>query len=150
MVDFIDSGGEHFTINVLDARNIIHRVWQKVSKEIILNCFTHGGFLEIEDHFDPDDDLSLADEENSAGRRSSRPIFLIVKMQFVHIDDQVVTVEYLDDDAIVVAMSSAVDTGDDEEKENKDEESVGMELIPTPTTSEALRHIDSDRHFLPS
>ncbi|CAH1971956.1 unnamed protein product [Acanthoscelides obtectus] len=38
----------------------------------------------------------------------------------------------------------------DEEKENKDEESVGMELIPTPTTSEALRHIDSVRHFLQS
>ncbi|CAH1972044.1 unnamed protein product [Acanthoscelides obtectus] len=60
--------------------------------------------------------------------------------EFIHIDDQIVTVEYLDDDAVVAAMCSAVDTDDDEEKENKDEESVGMELIPTPTTSGVLRH----------
>ncbi|CAH2009388.1 unnamed protein product [Acanthoscelides obtectus] len=70
--------------------------------------------------------------------------------EFVHIVDQVVTVEYLDDDAIVADISSAVDTDDGEEMENKNEEPVGMELIPTPTTSEALRHIDNVRHFLQS
>ncbi|CAH1985243.1 unnamed protein product [Acanthoscelides obtectus] len=53
--------------------------------------------------------------------------------EFVQIDDQVMTVEYLDNDAIAAAISSAVDTDDDEEKKNKDEESVGMELISTPT-----------------
>ncbi|CAH1963058.1 unnamed protein product [Acanthoscelides obtectus] len=133
MVDFIDSGGEKFTINLLDAINIIHMAWQKVSKETTLNCFTDVGFLEVEAHFDPDDDLPLVEwmkkiQQEDDLRDNIRPNLPYSENdfnEFVHIDDQVVTVEYLDNDAIVAGISSAVDTDDDEEKENKDEESVG-------------------------
>ncbi|CAH1970154.1 unnamed protein product [Acanthoscelides obtectus] len=127
--------------------------WQNVSKGTILNCFKHGGFLEVEDHFDPDDDLPLVEWMNKIQQeddhrdniRANLPYSENDFNEFVHIDDQVVTVEYLDNDAIVAVIYSAADTDDDEEKENKDEESVGMDLRPTPTTSKALRYIDSVR-----
>ncbi|CAH2011346.1 unnamed protein product [Acanthoscelides obtectus] len=114
--------------------------------------------LEVEDHFDPVDDLPLVEwmkkiqqeDDLRDNIRAGLPYSENNFNEFVHIDDHVVIVEYLDDDAIVAAISSAVDTDDDGEKENKDDESVDMELIPTPTTSEALRHIDSVRHFLQS
>ncbi|CAH2005105.1 unnamed protein product [Acanthoscelides obtectus] len=144
---------ENFIINLLDAI-IIHMAWQKVSKETILNCFTHGGFLEVEDHFDPDDDLPLVEwmkkiqqeDDLRDNIRTNLPYSENDFNKFVHIDDRVVTVEYLYVDAIVAAISSAVDTDDDEKKENKDEESMSMELIPTPTTSEALRHFLQSRN----
>jgi len=59
------------------------------------------------------------------------------------------SVEYLDDDAIVASVSSSVNIDDDEEEE-EDEESVSTELVPVSTISEALRHINSVRHFLQS
>ncbi|CAH1988230.1 unnamed protein product [Acanthoscelides obtectus] len=131
MVNFNDSGGENFTINLLDAINIIHMASQKLSKETILNCFTHEGFLEVEDHFDPVDDLPLIEWMKKIQQEDDLRDNIRAGLPYT-------------------AIFSAVDTDDDGEKENKDEESVDMELIPTPTTSEALRHIDSVRHFLQS
>ncbi|CAH2003221.1 unnamed protein product [Acanthoscelides obtectus] len=118
--------------------------------------YAWGVFLEVKDHFDPDDDLPLVEwmktqqeDDLRDDIRANLPDSDDFN-EFVHQYDQVVTVKPLDDDANIAAISSAVDTDDDEGKENKDEKSVGMALIPTPTTSEALRHIDSLRHFLES
>ncbi|VEN60670.1 unnamed protein product [Callosobruchus maculatus] len=45
IVHFSDSGGEIFSINLLDGINFLHMAWQRVSKHTIFNCFQHGGFL---------------------------------------------------------------------------------------------------------
>ncbi|CAH1989265.1 unnamed protein product [Acanthoscelides obtectus] len=72
----------------------------------------------VGDHFNPDEWMKKIQQEDDLrdNIRANLPYSENDFNEFVHIDDQ---------------------------KENKDEESVGMELIPTPTTSEALRHIDN-------
>ena len=125
-----------------------------MSKQTISNCFQHGGFLKVENDFDSDDDLPWAKWLKKVGQEDDNNILDNLPCsenefnEFVHIDDNLVSVEYLDDDAIVASVSSLVYIDDDEEAE--DEESVSTELRPVPTTSEALQHIDNVRHFLQS
>lgn len=150
MIEYIDSGRENFSINLLDAIHFLHLSWQKVSGQTIANCFRHGGFLKNGDNFDSEDDLPLVEwlkknqqEENNDSNMQDKDF-----QEFVHIDDQLVTVEYLDDDAIVASVSSVDDEQEDQEDEN--ENSVDGECISVPTSSEALKYIDSVRHFLQS
>lgn len=56
------------------------------------------------------------------------------------------SVEFLDDDAIVTSVTFGVKTVDDGEEE-EDEEPVSEELVPDSTATEALRYTDV-RHFL--
>lgn len=59
------------------------------------------------------------------------------------------SVEFLDDNAIIASVSSASDTYDDDE-EDEDAAYEDNEIISVPTTTEALRYVSSVRQFLQS
>ncbi|KAK9687564.1 hypothetical protein QE152_g36165 [Popillia japonica] len=59
MVNAIDADNEKFSINLLDALNLLHMAWQMATRQTIANCFRHGGFVMREDEFDSEDDLPL-------------------------------------------------------------------------------------------
>ncbi|XP_066259361.1 tigger transposable element-derived protein 4-like [Euwallacea similis] len=154
MISCMDSGKEKFIITLLDAIRFIHMAWQKVSKQTIRNCFRHAGFLENE-NFDSDDDLPLVEwlKKNQCKNKTDiQEDFLQTNNdfhEFVHVDDNLVSVEFLDDNAIIASVSSASDTYDDDE-EDEDAAYENNEIISVPTTTEALRYVSSIRQFLQS
>lgn len=152
MVNSIDNGNEKFNVNLLDAVNFIHAAWQNVSTQTIANCFRHGGFLRRQDEYDSDDDLPLIkwlktnQDANDDDVQDEIPEYDF--NEYVCVDDNLVNVEFLDDDAIIASVSSARNQIDNEGDE--DEEIDNFDLTPVPTTSETVQNIEVVRNFLQS
>lgn len=148
MVNSIDADNEKFSINLLDALNLLHMAWQMVTRQTIVNCFRHGGFVMREDEFDSDDDLPLAEwlERNQQDNTFAQADYDF--NEYVHFDDNLVKVEFLSDDAIIAGVSNK--NIDSEAAGEENEEIESDEIIPVSTTSDAIRYIDAVQYFLQS
>lgn len=154
MINSIDKKEENFTVNLLDAINLIHMAWQKVTQKTILNCFRHGGFIRSVDNFDLEDNIPLVDwlrlnhdEDIGSQNALTTAIDSDAFEEYVHFDDNLITVELLDDDAIVASVSGSEDVDENED----DEESENVEFVAAPvSTSDALCFAGGLRAFLQS
>ncbi|KAF2896461.1 hypothetical protein ILUMI_09715 [Ignelater luminosus] len=133
MINAIDTN-ENFSINLLDVINFIHMAWQ--------NCFCHGGFVRKENEFDSDDDLPLMEwlkKNQEANDNDEQDEFAQVGFD-VHVDDNLVRVEFSSDDTIIACVENQI--VDNEMEAEEKEEIQSNEIIPVPTTSDAIRNIE--------
>lgn len=159
MIHAIDKG-EIFTINLLDAINFVHLAWQRVSTETIAHCFNHAGFIRKGEEFESDDEIPLSEwlkKHNQDTVSMEDPLESQVKEifndfvfeEFVSVDVNTETTEFLTDDQIVASISSTnLEVSDAEDAEdNFSEEEVNVHV---PSILEMMQNITDTRNFLQS
>ncbi|XP_031340904.1 tigger transposable element-derived protein 4-like [Photinus pyralis] len=154
-VQNIDSG-KAVTVSVLDAINLIHKSWQKISRQTIKNCYKHAGFYSpsTDEEYDSDDDLPLhtwlinQQRTTTPGTSTSGNHGVAIEDnvvdEFVTVDDCVITSEFLTDDEI---MSAVIEEYEDNNSDTEDEDSTEDATVTNASAVQCLREI---RKFLQS
>lgn len=152
MVQSMDDGTA-LIINLLDAINLIHKAWQRVSQQTIAKCFQHAGFHFADTKFeiDSDDDLPLS-EWIRKERNDFSDIPSVINMDnindYVTVDDCLVTAEFLtDEDIIATVRDVEVPAADPESDDSEDERDTEPEL-PVLCVGETVKQMSNIQRFL--
>lgn len=152
---------EVLKITILDAIVMLEAAWNCVTNATISNCFRHSGLNMIENEYDEEDEIPLAqwiqrekDREREEGidlqdwaQSNSITEFDHIDLnEFVSVDDDVVVAEFPSYNQIIeeIASSSTQQVVDDE-NDAADEVEEEMNL---PTSFEALRALEIVNKFV--
>lgn len=149
VVQNIDAGID-FKITLLDGINLIHRSWQKVSAQTIRNCYRHAGFYPEAsmEEFDSEDELLLTDwlVKQTSNEEQVSPNVTITE-DYVTIDDNLVTSDFLNDSEIISSVKSSYTT--EEHYESASDEEAIQEVMPINIIA-ATQKLNDIRQFLQS
>ena len=117
--------GTEFQFNLLDAIYLLRLAWYSVSPTTVARCFKHCGFVAPKDS--PQDD---ADNDVDTDLDETREILSTVSLSvsigdYLDVDQQVMTSEFLSDDDIVNSVTHTDETQDTSE-DNTDVEKAYM------------------------
>lgn len=153
LVQNIDQG-THVKVTVLDAINFIHRSWRKVSMQTIRNCYTHAGFYatNYENEFDEDEELPLrewlARQPTTSDQEPQAISEVTVPLDYITVDDNLRTSEFLTDDDIVSTIRNEDPTGTDHESLGSDDEDEdGEQEEHVCTANSIVQHLSEVRRF---
>lgn len=142
-----------FKPSILDAINLIHRAWQKVTIQTIKNCYKHAGFYVniTENEFDADDEIPLQDwlsKQTSEASIAGQPEFITIPADFVTIDDDLVTSEFLTDDDIVSAVRTEDVTDNECDEKTDSEDETATSQVEVLSVNSAIQSLSELRHFV--
>lgn len=135
MMNDIEKAAGSFSVNLLNAIEMITTAWARVTPETIKKCFLHAGFCKssvittIDDDSDDELDIPLAQLTTSSSG-TNVPDW----ETYVNIDSQLITTSNLTDNEIVETVASSPTTQDEENEEEEEDDKEGE----IPTTEDVL------------
>lgn len=136
MMNNIEETAAPFSVNLLDAIEMVTTAWARVTPDTIKKCFLHAGFRKssaittIDDDSDDELDIPLAQLTTA----SSSGTNVADWETYIDIDSQLITASNLSDSEIAETIVPS-HTTQDEENEEEEEDSKDGEI---PTTKDVL------------
>lgn len=144
--------GINSKITLLDAINLIHRSWQKVSVQTIKNCYRHAGFYPetSREEFDSEDELLLSDWliKQKTSNEEQVPPNITITEDYVTVDDNLLTSDILNDSEIISTIKSS-DTIEEHGESSSSEDETTQEAMPINIAA-ATQKLSDIRRFLQS
>nr|XP_026489919.1 tigger transposable element-derived protein 4-like [Vanessa tameamea] len=131
MMNDIENAAGSFSVNLLDAIEMITTAWARVTPDTIKKCFLHAGFCKssvittIDDDSDDELDIPLAQLTTSSSGTN-----VADWETYVNIDSQLITTSNLTDNEIVETVVTSPTT-QDEENEEEEEDGKEGEILTT-------------------